>query len=93
MREEANQFTTIEVVGVFQRVQFPAMCVKCGTHSPRTLPVTKLFWRAATTDHPSYYVIGEVDAPFCSGCIQAHERARQPAVCLSQVNGWSDPLR
>jgi hypothetical protein len=70
--------TSVEIMGPLHHAQFPKVCVKCGTSTTRTLPVTKLFWRASTRDRPSYYVIGEVDAPFCPACIRTHERELQP---------------
>lgn len=72
--EDANR---VEVVGPVHAALFPGMCARCGAGADlRTLPVVKLFWR--TSDDSSYYVTQAVDAPFCAGCVRAHERELQP---------------
>jgi hypothetical protein len=76
--EHTNEPTSVEVMGPLHHAKFPKRCVKCGTSTTRTLPVTKLFWRASTADRASYYIIGEVNAAFCVACIQAHEGELQP---------------
>jgi hypothetical protein len=59
-----DELIGVEVMGPFYYAQFPTRCIKCGTSTSRTLPITKLFWRPSTTDRPAYYVIGEVAVMF-----------------------------
>jgi hypothetical protein len=59
-----DELIGVEVMGPFYYAQFPTRCIKCGTSTSRTLPITKLFWRPSTADRPAYYVIGEVAVMF-----------------------------
>lgn len=70
----------VEVVGPLRGVRFPEYCLKCGRETRRTLRIAKLFRRTGRRDgrRQVYYVLGEVDAPFCEECIRIHERERQP---------------
>jgi hypothetical protein len=84
-------------MGPFYYAQFPTRCIKCGTSTSRTLPITKLFWRPSTTDRPAYYVIGEVAVMFAQSnaklrAINTPLSISPPSLAFLSGIGFSCPL-
>lgn len=78
LAEEDAGLIAVEVVGPLSRARFPEVCVSCGEHPERTLPVRKVFWSSGGDDRPSYHFTDGVEAPFCRGCIQQHRSEQRP---------------